>query len=315
MTGKAINEQGATARRAMSRRDMLKLSGGTLAGAYILGLTGCEAAGTSGSKSLTIGNIGWDENVAVSNLTKILLENDLGYGSVDLKLLDVGLLFDGVARGDLDAFQDVWLPKTHATYWKKYKDQVVDLGQWYEGAANLGLGVPDYVEAQSIGDLSKYRNEFGGEIIGIEPGSGIMKITQNDVIPGYNLDYNLAASSTPAMLAEVKRAIGDKKPIVFTAWKPHWMFTAYPIRYLEDPKNLMGGNEHPTAIAREGLKDEMPDAQAFLDALTLNESQLGKLELMINDAKGPVEGVRAWLKNNRDVVQPWVDAAKKARKT
>ena len=315
MTGKAINEQGATARRAMSRRDMLKLSGGTLAGAYILGLTGCGGAGSSGSKSLTIGNIGWDENVAVSNLTKILLENDLGYGSVNLKLLDVGLLFDGVARGDLDAFQDVWLPKTHATYWKKYKDRVVDLGLWYKGAANLGLGVPDYVEAQSIGDLNKYRNEFGGEIIGIESGSGIMKITQNDVIPGYNLDYALAASSTPAMLAEVKRALGGKKPIVFTAWKPHWMFTAYPIRYLEDPKNLMGGNEQPTAIAREGLKDEMPDAQAFLDALTLNESQLGKLELMINDAKSPVEGVTAWLKNNRDVVQPWVDAAKKARKT
>jgi glycine betaine/proline transport system substrate-binding protein len=116
------------------------------------------------------------------------------------------------------------------------------------------------------------------------------------------------------MLAEVKRAINDKKPIVFTAWKPHWMFTAYSIRYLQDPKNLMGGNEHLTAIAREGLKDELPDAHAFLDALTLNEAQLGKLELTINDAKSPEAGVRAWLKNNRDVAQPWVDAAKKARK-
>jgi glycine betaine/proline transport system substrate-binding protein len=77
----------------------------------------------------------------------------------------------------------------------------------------------------------------------------------------------------------------------------------------------MGGNERPTAIAREGLKDELPDAYAFLNALALNEAQLGKLELTINDAKGAEVGVREWLKNNRDVVQPWVDAAKKARKS
>ena len=306
MTGKATNEQEATARGAMSRRDMLKLGGGTLAGACILGLTGCGGAGSSGSKSLTVGNIGWDENVAVSNLTKILLLDDLGYDSVDLKLLDVGLLFDGVARGDLDTFQDVWLPKTHASYWKKYKDRVVDLGQWYDGPANLGLGVPGYVEAQSIADLNEYRNEFGGEITGIEPGSGIMKITQNDVIPGYNLDYTLSASSTPAMLAEVKRAINDKKPIVFTAWKPHWMFTAYNIRYLDDPKKEMGSAEQLSAIARKGLDTDAPKAYQLLDNIDLNEEQLGQLELAVKDAGDPEEGVRNWLKDNRDVVDSWI---------
>jgi glycine betaine/proline transport system substrate-binding protein len=313
MTGKTIDEQGAIARRAMSRRDMLKLGGSTIAGAAFLGLMGCGGNASSGSKSLTLGNIGWDENVAVSNLTKILLEEDLGYESVELRTLDIGLLFDGVAGGDLDAFQDVWLPKTHATYWKKYKDEVVDLGQWYKGDANLGLAVPDYVEAKSIGDLNTYRSQFGGEIVGIEPGSGIMSITENDVISGYGLDYELTASSTPAMLAELNKTIDNKEPIAFTAWKPHWMFTAYPIRYLEDPKNLYGGNENPTAIAREGLEDEAPDAYAFLDTLTFDEAQLGKLELMINDAKSPEAGVRAWLKNNRDVVKPWVDAAKEAQ--
>ena len=147
----------------LTRRDMLKLSGGTLAGAYILGLTGCGGAGTSGSKSLTVGNIGWDENVAVSNLTKILLEGELNYEQVELKTLDVGLLFDGVAGGDLYTFQDVWLPKTHKTYWNKYKDEIVNLGRWYGGEATLGLAVPDYVEAQSIEDLSEYRSEFAAK--------------------------------------------------------------------------------------------------------------------------------------------------------
>jgi glycine betaine/proline transport system substrate-binding protein len=151
---------------------MLKLSGGTLAGAYILGLTGCGGAGSSGSKSLTVSNIGWDENVAVSNLTKILLEGELNYEQVELKTLDVGLLFDGVAGGDLDTFQDVWLPKTHKTYWDKYKDEIVNLGRWYEGEATLGLAVPDYVEAQSIEDLNQYRSEFSGKLRGSNQARG-----------------------------------------------------------------------------------------------------------------------------------------------
>ena len=311
MTGRTTSGQGMLVRQTISRRDFLKLSGIGLAGTALLGVAGCAGAG---GKELTLGNIGWDENVAVSNLTKVLLEEDLGYEKVQLQTLDVGLLFDGVSGGDLDAFQDVWLPKTHKTYWNKYKDELVNLGRWYEGEATLGLAVPDYVEALSIEDLNEYRSEFGDEIVGIEPGSGIMRITQNNVIPGYGLNYELAASSTPAMLAEVKSAVDKKDSIAFTAWKPHWMFTAYPIRYLEDPKNLFGGSENPVGIAREGLEDDLPDAFAFLDALTLNEDQLGTLELANQKAGSPAKGVKTWLEDNRDVVQPWIEAAKKAQK-
>lgn len=44
-----------------------------------------------------------------------------------------------------------------------------------------------------------------------------MRITKADVIPDYGLDYELTASSTPAMLAEVKRAVNNKDSIAFTA--------------------------------------------------------------------------------------------------
>ncbi|MDP9481350.1 MAG: glycine/betaine ABC transporter, partial [Actinomycetota bacterium] len=96
----------------LTRRDMLKLSGGTLAGVSLLGLAGCGGGGGgsgSANKTLTLGNIGWAENLAVSNLTKVIFEEDLGYEEVELKLLDVGPLFQGVASGDLHAFQDVWM--------------------------------------------------------------------------------------------------------------------------------------------------------------------------------------------------------------
>jgi glycine betaine/proline transport system substrate-binding protein len=52
---------------------LLFLTVGTLA-------TGCSGLGAvSGGKQLTLGYIGWDENVAVSTLTKVLLEEKLGY--------------------------------------------------------------------------------------------------------------------------------------------------------------------------------------------------------------------------------------------
>jgi ABC-type proline/glycine betaine transport system substrate-binding protein len=46
----------------------------------ILGLAGCGGGGASSSSggTLTLGNIGWTENEAVANLTKVVLEEDLG---------------------------------------------------------------------------------------------------------------------------------------------------------------------------------------------------------------------------------------------
>lgn len=82
--------------RVLSGRDFLRLGGAGLAGTALLGTAGCGGtAASSGGKTLTIGNIGWDENVAVSTLTKVLLEEDLGYEEVKLQTLDVGVLFQG----------------------------------------------------------------------------------------------------------------------------------------------------------------------------------------------------------------------------
>jgi glycine betaine/proline transport system substrate-binding protein len=282
--------------------------------ALLVGLIGgCGGGGGQGGgggndKSLTLGYIDWDEDVAVSNLAKILLEEDLGY-DVELQLVDVGPLFNGVADGDIDAFLDVWLPKTHQTYWDEYQDRVVDLGQWYEGTASLGLGVPNYVEAQSIDELNEYRDQFGGQIVGIEPGSGIMSIAEENAIPGYGLNYELVPSSTPAMLSELEQALDSEEPIVFTAWKPHWMFTAYDIRYLDDPKGEMGGSEQLSAIAREGLEEDSPDAFQLLDNITLSEEQLGDLELAIRDAGDPEQGARDWLEQNREVADSWLPSS------
>ena len=85
-----------------------------------------------------------------------------------------------------------------------------------------------------------------------------MRVTSEEAIPEYGLDYEVVGSSTPTMLSEVERAVDREEPIVFTAWKQHWMFTAYGIRYLEDPKGAMGEAEQLSAMPARGSKRTPP---------------------------------------------------------
>jgi glycine betaine/proline transport system substrate-binding protein len=288
-----------------------------LAAAVAVFVVGCGGGGgggsaESGSKTLTLGNIGWTENVAVANLTKVVLEEDLGYQNVELKTLDVGLLFEGVAGGDLHAFQDVWIPN-HTELLSEVENDVEHLDPWYEGQTSFGLAVPTYMKGvNSIADL----NQSGAErIIGIEPGAVISEKIEQNVIPDYNLKLEHEPSSTAAMLAEVERLYKDKEPFVFPPWCPHPMCAQFDFRYLEDPKNSQGNLDQPakiSAIVNENLPDDDPVAYAFINNLRLNEEELISLENAQAKA-GEVKGTQEWLKDNRDVVQPAIDAAKQAQ--
>jgi glycine betaine/proline transport system substrate-binding protein len=296
-------------------------------------VAGCGGGGggsaESENKTLILGNIGWTENVAVSNLTKVVMEEDLGYQEVELKTLDVGVLFEGVAGGDLHAFQDVWMPN-HAQLMSEVEGDVEHLDPWYEGETTFGLAVPSYMTGvNSIADL----NQSGAErIIGIEPGAVITTKIEENVIPDYNLTLEHEPSSTAAMLAEVERLYNDEEPFVFPPWCPHpmcgevsgWQGQSpsdlggmYDFRYLEDPQNSLGNLDQPakiSAIVNEDLPNEDPVAYAFLNNLRLSEEELISLEVEISDAgDDAIKGTNAWLENNHDVVQPAIDAAKQAQ--
>jgi len=309
-----------------------RLSVLVLALTVVVFVAGCGGGGggsaESANKTLTLGDIGWTESVAVANLTKVVLEEDLGYQEVELKTLDVGLLFEGVAGGDLHAFQDVWIPN-HTQLLSEVENDVERLDPWYTGQTTFGLAVPAYMEGvNSIADL----NQSGAErIIGIEPGAVITTKVEENVIPDYNLTLEHEPSSTAAMLAEVERLYKDKEPFVFPPWCPHPMCGTvygwkewggpkdlpgmYDFRYLEDPKNSLGNLDEPAkifAIVNEDLRNDNPDAYTFMNELRLNEEQLIALEKAQAEV-GEVKGAQTWLEDNREVVQPAIDAAKKAQ--
>jgi glycine betaine/proline transport system substrate-binding protein len=274
------------------------------------------ASGCGGwnGRELTLGYLGWDENVANSNLIKVLLEEEFGYETVELKLAeDVRPVFEEVASGELDGFTDVWMPNLEALVSEVAGETELSKETWYTGQTEYGIAVPNYMQTRSIADLN---SSSANMIVGIEPGAVLMQRIGEDVIPEYGLDLDLVEANTPAMLAELRRSYGAKEPIVFLAWSPHWMNAEYDFRYLEDPKDAMGQLDEPAdlhSIVRDGLEEDDPVAYALINAMKLDEGQVNTLELEINRAGDPEKGVRRWLENNRNVVEPWIKTARQAQ--
>ena len=279
---------------------------------WSLSLTGCGAP--SQGKVLTLANIGWDENVAVSNLTKVVLEGeDLGYERVEIDTSDkLGSTYSGVASGDLDAFQDVWLPNQEALL-DRVAGDVEHLDPWFLGETKQGMAVPAYMDVRSIDQLNGTDAQL---IYGIEPSSVMLQEVGQEVIPAYGLDQELVTAPTAGMLAEVERLYSFREEFVFLAWSPHWMNQRFDIRYLEDPKDAMGPTNDPaecSTIVRGGLREADPVSYAFTEALELTEAQINDLETVINKEDDPLAGARRWASENREVVRPWIEAASNSR--
>ncbi|MGC0378375.1 ABC transporter permease/substrate binding protein [Streptomyces sp. SAI-229] len=247
----------------------------------------------------------WDEDIAVTYLWKNVLERR-GY-TLNLKQMEVGPVYTGLASGDLDLNFDAWLPYAQKNYWDKSKDDLTDLGTWYE-PTSLEIAVPSYVkDVTSLADLKGKADLFDGRIIGIEPGTGEMQLLKNEVLPGYGLEdeYEVVDGSTPAMLAELKRALAKKEPVAVTLWSPHWAYSEYELTKLKDPEKAFGEGNTIRTIASEKFPEQYPELTKWIKGWHMSEDELGSLEAEIkNRGQGhEEEAVAAWLEEHPDMVE------------
>nr|WSZ18482.1 ABC transporter permease/substrate binding protein [Streptomyces canus] len=292
-------------------------------GMGIFGGTSGEGTAVSGGKDvgqgkkISIGYVPWDDGVASTFLWKEILE-ERGY-QVDAKQFDAGPLYTSLASGNADFMTGAWLPTTHEQYWKKYGSKLDDLGAWYD-KTSLELSVPSYMkDINSLADLKGKASQFGGNITGIESSAGEMALLKSKVLKAYGLDkeYKVVDSSTPAMLAELKRAYAQKDPIVVTLWSPHWAYNDYDLKKLKDPKGAWGSGDGIHTVARKGFAAENPVVGQWLKGFKLDEKQLTSLEAEINKAgKGKQQdAVRTWLKQHPGLVDKMAPVQKTAAET
>lgn len=251
---------------------------------------------------------GWDESFAASHLVKHVLEDE-GY-TVTISNFDAAPAYTGVAGGDIDFLMDGWLPITHAEQIENYGDDLEPQGCWYDNA-KLTIAVNEDSPAQSIADLAGMGDDYDNTLVGIDPGAGLTKQTQDHAIPEYGLqDYDFQISSAPAMLAALKRATDNGDDIAVTLWRPHWAYDAFPVRDLEDPKGAMGGAENIYNFSRTGFSDDNPYVAQLLKNLVLDDEHLSSLEnVMFSEdnygGENMEEAVSEWLDDNSDFVDDW----------
>lgn len=264
-------------------------------------------SGSSSDKSITIAQVdGFDDDVAVTALWKHLLEAK-GY-TVTIQSLDLAAAFTGMSRGDIDAYLDAWLPSTHGQYVNKYKSDLTVLDPYYTND-RLVLAVPDFVPAKTISDVASDPGTYGNQIVGIEPGSGEMEVLRKTVMPAYGMSQvDLVEGSTPAMLAELKSAVRDHKPVVAALWTPHWAFAQMKIRVLEDDKHAWPAPDGSQIVLSNDYAKDHTQVTDWFRNTKLTDDQLSSLMADIHAAGSADQGVKTWLKDNSEVVGDWTNA-------
>ena len=269
-------------------------------------------AGAETKPDIKIGYVeGWSDSVATTYVAAEVMRQDLHY-QVELVPVAAGLMWQGVAQGvdhgGLDATMSAWLPATHGAYYAKLKDKVVDLAVNFHGA-KIGLIVPDYVTAKTVGDLEGQKAAFEGRIVGIDAGAGVMTKTEQ-AIKDYGLDYKLMPSSGSAMTAELDRSIRAHKPIVVTGWIPHWMFAKWKLKFLEDPKNVYGDAEHVDSVANPGLAAKAKPINDLLKNFSWKPGEIDSVMLAVQNGEKPEQAAKEWVTAHPERVKEWLQVAK-----
>ncbi|QGT99035.1 Glycine betaine ABC transporter, substrate-binding protein OtaC [Candidatus Syntrophocurvum alkaliphilum] len=258
-------------------------------------------------QDVTLLYVEWDCANATTHIMAHILENEIGGYNVETMPLAASAMYTGLATGDGDAMVTAWLPVTHAEYMDQYGDQIEDLGPAMEGAV-LGLVAPEYAEFNSIEELPDYVDELNGEIVGIDPGAGVMGLTE-DLIVEYGLDeagFELVEGSDATMTAALDRAISNEEPVVVTGWAPHWKFGSYDLKILEDPKLILGEEETINNLVRQGLQEDLPEVYELLSNHYWTPDDLGDAMVMVEEMGDTQAAAEQWVAENQDLVNQWL---------
>ncbi len=244
-----------------------------------------------------------DAEITAETLKQVFAER-LNLSSDVKQFPDLTLLYQALARGEVDIVTCGWLP-LHQPYMDKAGGSFEKLGVIYENA-QLGWMVPAYVpenQLKSFADLVKpeVRSKLNSKIYGINPGSGTMLLSEQ-AMEIYGLDrYRLIASDDKGMTAALERAINQNDWVVVTGRRPHLIFARWQLRVLDDPQKAMGGPQKVYALGRQGFQKDFPKAATVASnyRIALNDLEMLMLKAQQSTAKAAVS---AYLKSGEAVV-------------
>jgi glycine betaine/proline transport system substrate-binding protein len=272
-----------------------------------------SAAEPASCKKVRFSDVGWTDITATTAITTTILQ-DLGYDT-DIQILAVPVTYEALKNKNIDVFLGNWMPTMEANIAPYRADKSVETVRANLEGAKYTLAVPKYTfdaGLKTFGDIAKFKDQLGGKIYGIEPGNDgnrlILDMIDKDKFSLKGFD--LQESSEQGMLAQVRRAVDHKEPIVFLGWEPHPMNTNFDMAYLSGGDEIFGPNYGGATVytnVRQGFLQECPNVGKLLQNLQFNLSLENEVMSLILDKgeDGPT-AAKEWLKAHPDAVTGWL---------
>ncbi|KQU74663.1 hypothetical protein ASD00_37845 [Ensifer sp. Root31] len=241
-----------------------------------------------------MGVMQWETIAMTSSVTEHLLERH-GFEVEEVEFQEWGVAFAALGKGDVDVL--ISHPDyAAADYWERNARKLEKLSVASYGY-NAGLIVPSYVTINSIDELNEHKEKFRGRIIGVEPGSGMMRQSEN-VVNEYGLEYEIIEGSGPVAVAELKSALDRGEWIVSMYWTPSWVFQEFDIKFLKDPKGVQEPTETYVWLAHKGFAVQNPKAREVIASVFVPESALTQMTGWVKEGASIDEAVARWEKAN-----------------
>jgi len=319
------------------------------------------ASGAAMAKDkIVIGEQNWTGAIAIQYILGEVLESRL---DADVSYLagDVPVLLSAASKGDgsVDVLTDIWLPNQSAA-WAKYVTggtrSLVPNSHPYAG--EQGFYIPGYLQdkygVKSVYDLKKPEvaklfEPLGGGKAQLLVGPAGWESTYIGQIKAkdYQFADKFEAVSTEASVtySKLSAAYKAERGVVFYAYTPDWIFSAFDLRRLEEPAfdgyaqdnkkddplykadgcwKFISPTVDPDWLNKSRITCAFPDAKVhvlasvalqkrapkiaeFLQNVAIEPKQLNELILKIEKEKQPADvAAKAWVKANGATVDQWL---------
>lgn len=255
------------------------------------------------NKTIKMGTMTWGDLTPITGISKHALEK-AGYTVEVTTFVEWGIAYAALAKGDVEILVSQ-VNFTAQDYWDRNKNRLEKLSPVSHGLA-YGIVVPDYVTIESLDELAANADKFRGEIVGIEPGAGLMRHTRN-AIEAYELPLRLIEGSTAAMTAALQSAVDREEWIAATLWEPSWMKQKFPVKYLKDPKGIYPATQTYYWIATKGWAADHPVAREILASIYVPLEDNNAMNGAVNDGKTMDEAVADWIAANGQLIDIWLN--------
>jgi len=254
-------------------------------------------------------------------LSEIL--KSLGYNPEE-KIISVPTIYESLSCKNADIFLGYWYPSMEILEKKYFKSgSVINYSINMKGA-RYTLAVPNYVAKagfKNFSDICKYGRKLDYKIYGIEKGNDGNLIIKKMIIKNmFHLkSFKLIGSSESAMLFMVKKAVKQKKWIVFLAWSPHQMNKNIKLTYLNgSDKNTFGENNGESTIytnVRKGFVGDFPEVAKLLSHFYFTIGMMNEImDKVGNHNVDPRIAAMDWLKKNPSILKNWLNGVKDVKK-